>query len=150
LYPNKLDRWMRWVEAGATLFSTCAKRQYLAVILDEHGHVLGTGYNGGPKGARHCTDGGCPRVRAGSAPGSNYDDCIAIHAEANALLHSDYTVRAAGCTLIVNGPPCFSCAKLAVNGGVRTIVFKPDESYEAWPKVRGFLDASGVATIAWT
>jgi dCMP deaminase len=147
---SKALKWMMWVHEGSTIFSTCAKRQYMAAILDDHGHILGTGYNGGPRGTTHCADGGCPRMERGSAPGSNYDDCIAIHAEQNALLHSDYAQRAKGAVLIVNGPPCFTCAKLAVNGGIETLVYLTDDSYAQWPEVEAFLDRSGVKLMPFT
>jgi len=133
---EKAAKWLEWAIEGSSIFSTCAKRQYMAVILDRHGHVLGTG-----------SDGGCPRFQQGSAPGSSYDNCVAIHAEQNALLHSDYVQRAEGSVLIVNGPPCFTCAKLMVNGGVEVLVALADDSYEQWPAIAAFLDRSGVTTM---
>lgn len=128
----------------AEIFSTCGKRQYFCIITDNQNHILGTGYNGGPKGMEHCEDGGCPRLQEGSAPGSSYDNCIAIHAEANAILHSDYSTRISGCTLYVNGPPCFSCAKLIANSGVHTVVYIEDDSYADWSKSDFILTSSGI------
>lgn len=119
-------KWLRWCAAGAPVFSTCIKAQYLAVILDVHGHVIGTGYNGSPRNTLHCVDGGCPRASNGVPAGTPYDygpgQCVAIHAEANALLYSDFTARIGG-TLYVNGHPCFSCAKLIANSGLARCVF---------------------------
>ncbi len=138
---------MSLCEHAATTFSTCGKRQYFAVILDSYGHVVGTGWNGGPPKSVHCVDGGCPRFAAGSAPGSNYDDCIAIHAEENALLHSDYAARRDGCTLYVNGPPCFGCAKKLVNGGVTRVCYIGDPSYKDWPKVAAFIVNHGIELV---
>lgn len=138
---------MTTCKQAALTFSTCGKRQYFAVILDSYGHVLGTGWNGGPPGAQHCNEGGCPRFSEGSAPGSNYDNCIAIHAEQNALLHSNYTDRRDGCTLLVNGPPCYGCAKLLVNGGITRLVYITDDSYVAWPQVAEFLITHGVKLV---
>lgn len=124
-------------KAISNIFSTCSKRKYAAILIDEHGHVVGMGYNGGPSGMEHCEDGGCPRYQQNSANGSNYDNCIAIHAEANALLHSDYSSRAK--EMYINGPPCFSCAKLIANSTIDTIYYISDVSYEEWPKVKEFL-----------
>jgi dCMP deaminase len=80
---------------------------------------------------KHCDEGGCPRVVNAVPSGTPYDYgpglCVAIHAEANALLHSDFTGRAGG-TLYVNGPPCFGCAKLIANSGVERCVYLVDES----------------------
>lgn len=139
-------QFMAWCNVGAQIFSTCAKRQYMAILVDKRNHVVGTGYNGGPSGAMHCKDGGCPRLFEGSAPGSSYDNCVSTHAEANALLHADYT--AGPVTLYVNGPPCFACAKLIVNSTIRRVIYRRDESYEQWPFVHRFLTYNGVECLA--
>lgn len=128
--------------SAAKNFSTCAKRQYACVLLDKNGHIVGMGYNGGPSGFEHCVDGGCPRLKDNSPNGSNYDNCIAIHAEANALIHSDYSSNAY--KLYVNGPPCFSCAKLIANSTVKHVYYIEDEFYLDWKKVSSFLAKAGV------
>jgi dCMP deaminase len=94
------------------------------------------GYNGGPSGATHCTDGGCPRMARNSPSGSNYDDCIATHAEQNAFLHSDYSAKPT--KLYVNGPPCFTCMKLIVNSTVKEVYYLPDVSYHGHDQVVDF------------
>lgn len=139
LVTQKDVKWMKKCIHSSHMFSTCGKRQYFAVILDQHGHQIGSGWNGGPSGMGHCKDGHCPRLHANSSPGSVYDDCIAIHAEANALLHSDYLARRDGGTLYVNGSCCFSCAKLIANSGIKRVVCMDDNSYKAWPEVRTFM-----------
>ena len=128
---------LRWLEACvrmASLFSTCTRRQYAAFIVDPTGRVIGFGYNGSPPGQPHCSDGACPRANSDVAHGSAYDSgpgrCIAVHAEANALLFSDATARA-GATLYVNGPPCADCAKLIAASGVARVVHTPDDAYAA-------------------
>lgn len=139
-------KWLSTCVINSQIFATCGKRQYYAIILDAMGHVAGTGYNGGPKGTVHCVDGGCPRLAEGSAAGSNYDNCIAIHAEQNAFLHSDYSTIQGG-TLFVNGPPCFTCAKLAANSGVKRIVCIRDDAYAMWPEVQKNLEDWGVEVV---
>lgn len=132
-------------EMSAKLYSTCGKRQYFAIVLDSNGHIVGTGYNGGPAGTKHCNEGGCPRLAEGSPSGSNYDNCIAIHAEANAFLHSDYSDRRDGRgTIFVNGTPCYGCAKLIANSYVERVVCIADDTYEDWPRVRGQLEDWGI------
>lgn len=129
----------------ADIFSTCGKKQYTAVLVDQFGHVVGIGYNGGPKGFQHCEDGGCPRFLEGSPSGSNYDNCIAVHAEQNAFLHSDYSSHPT--KLYVNGPPCFTCAKLIANSTVKTVYYLDDPSYREWEKVKLFLNKANVETV---
>ncbi len=127
------------------IFSTCGKKKYAAILVDDLGHVVGMGYNGGASGLLHCEDGGCPRYIENSPNGSIYDNCIAVHAEANALLHSDYSARPK--KLYVNGPPCFSCAKLIANSTVETVYYVCDTAYANWHEVKNFLEKCSVKTI---
>lgn len=139
-------KWMKFCMAGAELFSTCAKKQYFAFILDAHGYVVATGWNGSAPGQLHCIDGGCPRARNDSPSGSIYDDCVACHSEQNALIRSR-TSNYDGCTLYVNGPPCFTCAKLIASAGISRVVHLADDSYADWPRVRGYLEDCGVRVL---
>lgn len=129
---NKDLLWLRSCALMSMLFSTCTRRQYAAFIVDPSGRVVGFGYNGSPPGQGHCTDGACPRANSSVQHGSQYDEgpgrCIAVHAEANALLFSDATARA-GATLYVNGPPCPDCSKLIAASGISRVVHTPDEAY---------------------
>ena len=136
---------MNLCESIASIFSTCGKKKYGSILLDDHGFVIGMGYNGAPRGHLHCQDGGCPRFIDQSPSGSNYDNCVAIHAEANALLHSDHSMHAS--IIYVNGPPCFGCAKLIANSTVGTLVCKTDKSYTQWPYVKEFLEKSNITIL---
>lgn len=146
---EKLQKWLDAADYQARLFSTCSRRQYFSIVLDDSGHVLGTGYNGGPSGSKHCNDGGCPRVAINPEHGSNYSNCIAIHAEANAIMHSDYSARRNGCYIIVNGPPCWDCAKLIANSGAHSLVCRFDPAYADWPRIKGSLESWGVTVYAF-
>lgn len=133
---------MQMCYSAATIFSTCAKKKYAAILVDEYGHIVGFGYNGGPRNSTHCEDGGCPRYQQMSENGSNYDNCIAIHAEANAFLHSDYNSRPV--KLYVNGPPCMGCAKLIANSTVKDVYYVSDSDYKDWSNVESFLVGAGI------
>ena len=140
-------QWLSSLETLAKTFSTCAKRQYAAVVLSSNKRVIGFGYNGSPSGMPHCNEGHCPRLHENAANGSNYDNCIAQHAEAGALLWSDPAQRS-GATLVVNGPPCMGCAKLIASAGIARLVCNKDEAYAQWGDVKQFLDAAGVEVFA--
>jgi len=122
---------MKWSLEGAKIFSTCSKAQYMAIVVDSNRRILGTGYNGTPSGMQHCNDNGCPRVANNAPSGSPYDYglglCFAIHAEANALLHSDRSARVGG-TIYVGGLPCFGCAKLIAGSGLARLVYLGNEA----------------------
>lgn len=140
---DKDHKYLALCEHGAQLFSTCAKRQYFAVVLDQTGRIVGTGYNGAPSGAVHCVDGGCPRLGDASPSGTTYDNCVSNHAEANALMYSDFTARQGG-TIVVNGTPCWGCAKLIAGSGLARLVCFYDHTYADWPRIRGELDKWGI------
>jgi dCMP deaminase len=128
---NRDRRWLQACIELAPVFSTCVRRQYASFVISENGRVVGFGYNGSPPGQEHCNDGACPRAFSTVPHGSPYDSgagrCIAVHAEANALLFSDATARQ-GATLYVNGPPCPDCAKLIAGSGVKRVVHLADSS----------------------
>lgn len=150
MIPTSKDRkYLAWAEQGAQIFSTCSKRQYMAIITDHDGFAISIGYNGSAKGMPHCVDGGCPRAQQNSPSGSSYDNCIAIHAEQNALLRADYSQVKHGGTLYVNGPPCFTCAKLIANSGLDRVVCIDDDGYAQWPEVKAFLIDSGIAVKSY-
>lgn len=144
--PHEM-KWLTSLDYLSKVFSTCAKRQYASVILAPNKRVLGFGYNGSPSGMGHCTDGHCPRLHEGSANGTQYDNCIAQHAEAGALLWSDPAQRI-GSTLIVNAPPCMGCAKLIASSGVVRVVCKHDDSYAQWDSVRKFLESTNIVVLS--
>ena len=152
-----IDEWgLRLAEATAAR-STCLRRSVGCVLLDRHGAVVATGYNGVPKGALHCNeltgfddvvdalkDGlvkakpifghACPG--AASASGTDLHLCNAVHAEQNALLQCRTVGLVQTCCVTVS--PCVHCIKMLLNTGCRRIVFRDrysDESpIDAWSK----------------
>lgn len=121
--------------------ATCLRRKHGAVIAKGR-RIVATGYNGSPSGFPHCEEGACPRANSTAAQGYNYEQCIAIHAEANALLFSSPEERD-DATLYCTGAPCFSCAKLIANSGVSEVVAGGGR-YDGWDEVKSFLQRSGV------
>ncbi len=109
--------------------STCLRRHVGAVLVDERGHVIATGYNGAPAGSPHCTT--CRRETLAVPPGERYELCRSVHAEANALLQAGRAARGATLYLATLDPgaggvlenwPCPMCARLILNAGVRCVV----------------------------
>lgn len=135
-----------WASSGAQLFSTCVKAQYMAILVDPDGYVIGTGYNGTPSGWQHCNDGGCPRGVAMPQGGGSYIDCYSVHAEINAFTHADAT-RARGGTLYVNGLPCWDCAKVIVNSGVTRLVYLEGRDARDNDQILRFLNASHMEVV---
>lgn len=138
--------WLQATDLLAPLFSTCERRQFLAVVLAPNKRVCGIGYNGGPSGMAHCDEGGCPHSRDGKPSGGSYDTCIAQHAETGALLWSDPAMRLGG-TIIVNGVPCFHCAKQIASSGLARVVFWSEPGYPSEDQTLDFLDDAGIEVM---
>lgn len=103
----------------------CTRRQAGCVLVDADSRVISTGYNGAPAGDPGCLSGACPRgllTYAQVPEFTNYDNCIAVHAEANALLYARASCK--GATAYITDQPCPSCAKLLRGAGVERIVWE--------------------------
>lgn len=123
------DQWAMSMASLTAKRATCLRRQVGAVLLNERGHVLATGYNGVAAGLPHCNEHdpyhetGHPHACSGahSPSGTNLDGCQAIHAEQNALLQCRdvYSIH----TCYVTASPCVTCTKLLLNTSCQRIVF---------------------------
>ena len=102
--------------------STCIipGRQYGAIVV-KNKQVISTGYNGAPRGMRDCLElEYCPKRAKGGSSGKMQEECIAVHAEANALIQAGRAAE--GGTLYINGFPCKMCARMIVNAGITRVV----------------------------
>jgi dCMP deaminase len=102
--------------------STCVRRSVGAIITDENGKALGVGYNGVPRGFDHCTV-DKPCLGAHDQPG-DVSNCMAVHAEANALLQCGDLTRAF--VMYCSNLPCFACAKMIANTTIEVVICKED------------------------
>jgi len=124
------DEYFLIIAQAVATRADCTRRQVGAVIVDTEHRIISTGYNGAPAGDPGCkTAGACPRGRQGTdavAPGSSYDtgagSCIAVHAEANALLYADGRATR-GATLYCTDQPCDGCARLIAGAGITRVVY---------------------------
>ena len=123
--PTWDDYFMK-ITQTVTERSTCLRRHVGAVlVLDKH--ILATGYNGSPRGLKHCSEVGCLRERKGVPSGERHELCRGLHAEMNALLQAaSHGIRIEGATLYSTTYPCSLCAKMLINGGIVRIVAAED------------------------
>jgi dCMP deaminase len=135
------DRYFLNLARETATRSNCVRRQHGAVIVKNR-RIRSTGYNGPPSGHAHCDEGACPRAQTDQASGWGYDTCVAIHAEANAILYSSPEERE-GASIYITGVPCFTCAKFIANSGITEVV-TTGEPYDDWDRVRDFLLDCGV------
>jgi dCMP deaminase len=138
--PSWADYYLGVAEAVARR-ADCTRRQVGAVLVDRDLRVVSTGYNGAPSGHPGClTAGACPRGRDRDYQvvehASSYDtgpgSCIAVHAEANALLYGDAT-RYRGGYLFLTVGPCDGCKRLILAAGLQLVVYRNEDGIpETW------------------
>lgn len=111
---------------AVSLRGDCSRRQVGCVVVGDDNRVVSTGYNGSAPGGPSCLAGQCPRAKSSVDPGSSYDTgpgaCVAVHAEANALLYADYH-RLKGATVYITDEPCGGCRKLLDAMPLRAVVW---------------------------
>ena len=106
--------------------STCLRRQVGAVVVKEK-RVLSTGYNGAPRGIKHCAEVGCVREKNNIESGTRHELCRGVHAEQNAVIQAAYFgVSIKDSKIYTTAFPCILCAKILVNAGIREVVYKDD------------------------
>lgn len=108
------------------LRSTCLRHQIGCVIVNRD-KIVSTGYNGAVTGAEHCLDKGCIRDKLKIPSGTQIETCVAVHAEANALIQAGKYSE--GGTLYVNVTPCITCSKMIINAGIVKVVIPVNEPY---------------------
>ncbi|MBR4685321.1 MAG: cytidine/deoxycytidylate deaminase family protein [Candidatus Methanomethylophilaceae archaeon] len=120
--PSNDEYFMEMAELVSSR-STCLRRRVGAVIVKEK-RVLSTGYNGSPKGTKHCEELGCIRVKMNVPSGTRHELCRGVHAEQNAVTQAAYFgVSVDGATIYTTTYPCSMCAKILINAGIKEIVY---------------------------
>ena len=116
--PSKTTYFLAMAKLVATR-GTCHRRNVGCVLVDKHGFVCATGYNGTGRTMVHCIDKPCEG--ASYPTGQGLEKCEAIHAEQNAILQCKNTeeIDIAYITL----SPCVTCVKLLLNTSCREIVY---------------------------
>ena len=120
------DEYFSRIAVEVSKRSTCLRRHVGAIlVLDKR--ILATGYNGAPRGLRHCLEAGCLREKHGVPSGQRHELCRGLHAEMNVLIQAaSHGIRVEGATLYSTSFPCSLCAKMVINGGIRRVVAESD------------------------
>lgn len=100
----------------------CSRAMHGAVIVRTN-RIVATGYNGTPSGSPlSCLRGDCPRATSSVAHRvGDYSNCIAVHAEQNAVSYARYE-DLRGSTIYITGAPCDMCSKLIAAAGIERVV----------------------------
>ncbi len=150
LLPPLMSQFMRpsWDEyfmniaRVVAMRSNCMKRKVAAIIVKDR-RVISTGYNGTPRGAKNCNEGGCPRCNSMAESGTALDECLCCHGEENAITQAAYHgTSLKGATLYTTFAPCLLCTKMIINSGIAEVVYNQD--YPLNEKALSLLSECGI------
>ena len=116
------DEYFLKIAAVVAERSTC-RRHHVGAVAVRDKHILATGYNGAPAGARDCLELGCLRDELNIPSGTRHEICRGIHAEQNVIIQAGlHGISLGGCTLYATHTPCILCAKMLVNAKIKKLV----------------------------
>jgi dCMP deaminase len=131
LHQKYCEKRPTWDEYFMAIADTVAKRATCdrgrtAVVIVKDKRILATGYVGSAMGVPHCDEVGHQYKKMIHEDGRVSQHCVRTsHAEQNALaLASRDGVRINGATIYSKLVPCYTCAKMLVNAGIKRIVCK--------------------------
>lgn len=133
--PQKRPEWNEYfldIAKAVGRRSTCLRRCYGAIIVKDK-IIISTGYNGAPRGEANCIDTGmCERERLHVPKGQNYELCVAVHAEQNAIINADpnkmqgataYIVGYNADGTLASGKPCLLCRRMLRNAMLKKVIY---------------------------
>jgi dCMP deaminase len=127
------DQWALGIADAVAERGDCTRSKVGAVLLDREKRVCASGYNGTVSGEKGCLAGACPRGRLtyDQVPaGSDYGNCISIHAEENLLIHARREDLVGG-TVYVTRAPCYRCLPRLKAAGVFRVVWRTETDWDA-------------------
>ena len=115
--------------------STCLSARKGAILVKDQ-RIISTGYNGSPKGVKHCNQGGCTRCtqrHLGKIKSGVYSEpCICCHAEENAVVQAAvHGISTEGAIIYTTFSPCVTCCKMIINAHIKEVIGKvqyPDDA----------------------
>jgi dCMP deaminase len=124
--------------------STC-DRGKSGCVITKNNRILSTGYIGSPVGTAHCDDIGHEMHTIRHEDGHETQHCIrTAHAEQNAIVSAArFGVALEGATLYCHMTPCYACAKMIINAGIKRVVANMD--YRGGDRSREVFKEAGVA-----
>ena len=128
LFTKWDHRFMQLTDTIAQWASCFKEDRKMGCVIVRDKRIITTGYNGAPSGITPCVERGeCMRVREGVPSGTRGEFCYAVHAEQNALIQAaKLGVSVQGATLYCSNQPCAICARLIINAGIATVIYKND------------------------
>lgn len=132
------DAYFLGIARAVSARASCRRKKVGAVLVDENHVIVGSGYNGAPRGLPDCLTHGCDvRVIDGR------ESCVrTLHAESNAI---DFAYRSANnVTLYTNVIPCRLCALRIIQTGIVRVVYEETYISQGTNEVPALLEAARI------
>ncbi|HBA36339.1 TPA: cell division protein DedD [Candidatus Falkowbacteria bacterium] len=114
-------------------------------VITRDRRIVATGYAGSPVGLPHCDEVGHEMHTVVNDDGTTSRHCIrTTHAEQNAICEAARMgIALEGGTLYCKMTPCYTCAKMIINAGIKRVVCAQD--YHAGQRSKEIFQEAGVA-----
>ena len=122
---------------------TC-DRGHCGALVTKDRRIVSTGYAGSPSGTVHCDEVGHEMHTVTHEDGSVSKHCIrTTHAEQNAICQAArFGIALDGGTLYTKMAPCYACAKMIINAGIRRVVCSQD--YQSSARSKEIIKEAGI------
>ena len=122
---------------------TCDRGRAGCVITRDK-KIISTGYVGSPAGLKHCDEIGHEMNTVVHEDNHESRHCIrTAHAEQNAIVQAArFGVSVDSSTLYCKMTPCYACAKMIINAGIKRVVC--EEDYHAGERSKEVFKEAGV------
>lgn len=123
--------------------ATCDRGKTAAIIV-RNKRILSTGYVGAPIGVPHCDEVGHQMKKVTHEDGRESWHCLRTsHGEANAIaLAARNGIAIEGATIYAKMAPCYACAKMIINAGIKRVVCLKD--YHGSKEGKAIIKQAGV------
>lgn len=130
------DKYFLNIAEVVSLRGNCLSARFGSVIVKDN-VIKSTGYVGAPRGTKDCFEKGyCLRRKLNIPSGQQYELCVSVHAEQNAIINAardgvsilDGTIYIfgkkthLGLEKPIDAFPCFICKKMIINSGLKRVV----------------------------
>jgi len=143
--PSWDEYFMKIVEMVGSRGSCDRGRAGCVITKDKR--IVSTGYVGSPVGLPHCDEAGHEMHTVTNGEGKESRHCIrTTHAEQNAICQAARVgIALEGGTLYCRMTPCYVCAKMIINAGIKRIVCAQD--YHAGARSKEIFKEAGVEYV---
>jgi dCMP deaminase len=113
-------------------------------VITRDRRIVSTGYVGAPSGLPHCDEVGHEIHTVTHEDGTQTEHCIrTAHAEQNAICEAARMgIALEGGTLYCKMAPCYACAKMIINAGIKRVVCAQD--YHASARSKEVFKQAGI------